>query len=588
MFLALLIAADAPEGATPEPILSRVFPPGAVVGGVETWVVRGRNLARVESLVVEGGGVASRVVERAEGLLRVVVTPKPGTPPGYRRVRLEGPDGVSNPRLIRIDQVRQVVEVEPNDRPENAARLATETACAGVLENRDVDCFRFTARPGQVLTVEVEARRLGSPIDPVLSILTDSGRALAQALPSPNLDGDCRLAFSVPGAGDYLVRLHDRLYQGSDRSIYRLRITAQPFATGLFPLGGTPGATVRVAASGGTLPEALEQSVALGNEPGSVLAIPPFEGGVLAPGRLIVGDTGARERNEPNSEPNMPAVMTLGEVMNGRLDAPGEVDRYRLSVRGGEAVRLWVEAARAGSTLDGVLTVRDEAGKLLGESDDRASPFASRRVALGLPPHDSDPALTLIPERAGTWSIELTDRFDRGGPGFSYRLQVGAVSPRLAIEVVASADEPAGDSGRFGRLAPSALNLRPGAWASIPFSVAAEGRTGPITVRVEGLPEGVRADPVVVPISRPARAGQVAMAVEGAIVVRADASARRGSGEARLVASARPAEGPALRQAGESRLVFAAVPGLPASRPVVVRGGGIPISVVEADRNVGR
>ncbi len=586
--LALSLGADAPPLARSEPVLSRVFPPAASVGNTVTWTIEGRNLAQVESLLIGRGGATGRILERSDELLRAEVTTEAGSRQGFRLVQLQGPTGVSNPRLVRIDQVRQVIEVEPNDSPEEATALATESVCAGVLDTRDLDFFRFTAKAGQVLTIEVEARRLGSPVEPVLSLSTAEGRALAQAVSSREIDGDCRLVFAVPRAGDYLVKLHDRLYQGSKRSTYRLRITEQPFATGLFPLGGSSGASVRVSASGGSLRAPLEQTMLLREDQGSLVEIPPFDGGVLAPGHLFVSGPGTRERSalKPATGPGLD--LALGDVINGRIERPGEVEHFRLPVKAGTPVRIRVEAALMGSALDGVLTVRDEAGAVIAESDDRPSPFASRRVALGLPAHDSDPALTLTPERDGVWSIALTDRFDGGGPGFAYRLYAERPLPRVALAVFAFAGEPSDDDPRFRRLARSAFNLAPGAQASLPFSVAVDGRAGPITVRAEGLPEGVRAEPVVVRASRPLGTGTREQAVEGAIILRADASAPRGLGTPRLVASASPSEGPELRQVADVWLVFEAVPGEPASRPVVRRGAGIPVSVVAEERKTGR
>ena len=52
--------------------------------------------------------------------------------------------------------------------------------------------------------------------------------------------------------------------------------------------------------------------------------------------------------------------------------------------------------------------------------------------------------------------------------------------------------------GQFG-----VFNLKPGATTPINFLVAPEGRPGPVEVRVEGLPEGVTAEPVSVRLPGP-------------------------------------------------------------------------------------
>ena len=77
----------------------------------------------------------------------------------------------------------EFVEREPNDTASTAQELPIPAGVSGRIqpsevETQDVDHFRFTARRGVPLTLEVFARRLGSPLDSVIEILDDRGELL--------------------------------------------------------------------------------------------------------------------------------------------------------------------------------------------------------------------------------------------------------------------------------------------------------------------------------------------------------------------------------------------------------------------------
>src|SRR5437016_3266836 len=55
--IAILLAGLAADSSEPAPRLTSLVPPGVAVGGRETWTIRGRNLAGVDRIDVEGEGV---------------------------------------------------------------------------------------------------------------------------------------------------------------------------------------------------------------------------------------------------------------------------------------------------------------------------------------------------------------------------------------------------------------------------------------------------------------------------------------------------------------------------------------------------
>jgi hypothetical protein len=542
-----------PSGPDDAPILSGIIPRGLTAECTAEWMVKGRNLGPVEQFLVTGAGV--EVVEkatRADGSIALKVRADAGAQTGFREVRADGPRGVSNPLLVRVDHLPQMVESEPNDNPAQADRVAIPAAVAGVLRPGDLDHFRVRGRAGRRFTVEVEARRLGTPISPVVTILSPSGRALAQGRASRGIEGDCRMSYIFPDDEDTIIRVRDNLYGGGDAAAYRLRIDDAPFATGLYPLGGPAGGTISVVASGGTLDAPRTRTVLLPNRPGEVVEVGPFDGPggpVLAPARLVVGLGPEVDEAEGGASP---ARLPLGTTANGRIGRPGEVDRYRVPVRAGDTFRIKVRAAALGSWLDSVVTLRDPRGEVLGENDD----------------HGTSPDSVLDHEARsdGVLTVEIADRFGSGGPEYGYRLSVGPVQPDVAVALRLD-----------GRVRTTgALNLHPGSTVPIRFQMEREGRTSPIRLRALGLPRGVTAVPVTVPPSGPP---------SGTLLLRVAPDAGPAAGSLRVVATVRQQEdGNILERAAVAILTIGPDPVPMPDRQVVRFVTDLPVRVVVPSR----
>jgi hypothetical protein len=277
-----------------EPFLANITPPAVSPGKTAEWTVTGRNLKKVERLLISGAGVEMVSLKaESETNARVVVRADDKAEPGYREVRAVGPHGLSNLALVRIDRLEQVKESEPNDDPARANPVTVGSAVVGVLKPQDLDHYRIEGKAGRRLTMEVEAQRLGTPIVPVLTIMTPSGAALAQARESRGTDHDCRLTYTFPADGTYILQVRDNIFAGGDAATYRLRLEEGAYATALFPLGGPKGQSTRVVASGGNLSHPLVKTITLPDTPGALIELGSFDGPggpVLAPGMLFVGD----------------------------------------------------------------------------------------------------------------------------------------------------------------------------------------------------------------------------------------------------------------------------------------------------------
>ncbi len=89
----------------------------------------------------------------------------------------------------------------------------------------DVDCFKFAAKKGQVWEIECYARRIGSPMDPVVTIYKDDKHKTLIAGNDDARGQDSYLRWQVPDDGNYYIRITDHLGQGGDTYVYRVEMT---------------------------------------------------------------------------------------------------------------------------------------------------------------------------------------------------------------------------------------------------------------------------------------------------------------------------------------------------------------------------
>jgi hypothetical protein len=98
-------------------------------------------------------------------------------PAGAVPVRVTTSAGVSNEISFEVTEAPQATEAEPNDDPKSGTRVALGTDLSGVIGRpNDVDVFTFRLdQPTRVLA-EAFAARVGSPLDPLLTIHDGPGQ----------------------------------------------------------------------------------------------------------------------------------------------------------------------------------------------------------------------------------------------------------------------------------------------------------------------------------------------------------------------------------------------------------------------------
>ena len=297
------------------------------------------------------------------------------------------------------------------------------------------------------------------------------------------------------------------------------------------------------------------------------------------------------------------ASMRIGQTMNGRIGRRGEVDRYEMWVAKGTKFRIRVVAEPMGSWLDSVLTVRDRDGNALAENDDSSlnPDMQGRRGVnfLGVSTESSDSLLDFEAPADGPIAIEVADRYGEGGPEYGYRLSVGTSRPDFAVHVLIGNPNANGQvynaaNNRAVMLAPGLFgvyNLAPGVKVPVNFLVVPQGRPGPVTVRAEGLPEGVTAQPVKVDVLGPGTKGGNPNLVNAPakaenLVLDVAGYASPGMGTFRVVASAEPEPGKSITRIASATIGLEAVPSAVPARPITHRVDRFPIRIVGEDRRL--
>ncbi|MDB5387455.1 MAG: putative pre-peptidase [Planctomycetaceae bacterium] len=139
------------------------------------------------------------------------------------RLLISGPQ-FGNPISANLVAFPVLVELEPNAIAQPQV-VPVPIGISGVISaSDDIDAFRFSAKKGQSLQIKVLARKLGSPIDPVVTLTDLTGKQL-QRLDDQGENRDPDLTWNPPADGDYLLRVSDLHDRGGPRFFYYLSIS---------------------------------------------------------------------------------------------------------------------------------------------------------------------------------------------------------------------------------------------------------------------------------------------------------------------------------------------------------------------------
>jgi hypothetical protein len=221
------------------PHLELAWPPAVVPGKATKLTLLGRNLP--DGLAIPDAEVNGRPLER----LRWAFTPPASAGLGFTdhvasqvlngRAFQCRPDKVADaldPVTLVSSDDPVTLEQEPNDRPAAAQALTLPAVVCGRFDRPgDVDWYRFTAKAGEVIAVDMLCERIGRPGDPVVILRNENGKdvatlddfgtnndALTQASSDP------AGTFNIPANGTYHLLVQERFHRGGPRYTYVLRV----------------------------------------------------------------------------------------------------------------------------------------------------------------------------------------------------------------------------------------------------------------------------------------------------------------------------------------------------------------------------
>lgn len=477
--LAFLLGASLwslPAVAQP-PTLSHLSPSAVAAGQSTDVTCYGANLAgastawlglpgaQIElSPGIEGNGMQSdRVVYRVTVPAEAAV--------GIYGLRVATGQGVSNLRLLLVDDVPTVDDGGTNKSHDTAQPLSLPVAVDGACEPESYDFYRFTAVTGQRVSVEVFARRLGSALDPVIRLLDASGRELAYSDDELAIGVDCRLAYTFESSGEYVLEIRDIRYQGGGAHRYRLRVGDFPLVNSVFPTAGGRGTSPLLVAVGddvgGTSPWQVKVPLvtSLGRLP---LGVKYASGQGSALASLVVSGGMEQVELEPNDEPAAAGPFVIPGAMSGRFEAVRDRDYFRIQGAAGERYVFRGRTRSLGSPSDLYLRLLNNQGGVLAEAEDSGTDEGVLDVTF---PAD------------GEYYLMVEDVSRRGGPGHVYRVEGERYRPGFSLAIEAEKyDAPRG--GVFVAKVTAARRDYNG-----PISLALEGLEG-CTLANNVIPEG--------------------------------------------------------------------------------------------------
>jgi hypothetical protein len=469
------------------PAITNISPRSLAVGGTTVLTIDGTELSGrprvllpipIESQEVKGGGTANRV--------QIEVKLPPSIAAGIRPLRIAAESGISAQTPISVDELTAV--------PFTSALSSLPAAMYGELTGGTVLRTSFRGGKGERFVAEIESRRLGSALTPILRLLNERGVQIAWADEEAALAGDARLETTLPGDGDYTIELHDAYYRGGAPGMFRLKVGDFRYADLTLPLAvqrGTIGSLELVRSNLSRMISFDAKGQSLGPQFG------PFAGqspSLATTPRLLVSDHAEIVEPAGTDGPHAAPAGPVG--ISGRLSREGEEDRYKMPVTSGAALRFDVLAERAGSPVDAVLSIRNEQGQQLAAGDDR--------------PGTTDPGLDFtVPGGVSTLVVAIRDLHRRGGRDFIYRLSVKPAShPDFALA-----------------MPQDTVHIPRGGRVAVRVQATRQGHAGAILLEDVGLPPGVEMFPREIPAradagivvfeAKPSASGQALSQLQG-------------------------------------------------------------------------
>ncbi len=375
----------------------------------------------IEKNGTEGGKITFRLTVPAE------------TPIGVGGVRLASSQGVSSLALLMIDDLPTLAQNPRNRKFETAQAITIPTAVDGTCEGTSFDYYRFSAKKGQRVSIEVFAQRLGTQLDAVVRLLDSEQRELAYSDDELGTQSDSRLSWVFQKDGDYTIQLRDINYGGGAAHRYRLRVGDFPLVTVPYPMGARLGEERSLEVAGPLVEGAEVPAIKTDADDRDTAKRVPvrFPGGASSSYvTVLTSDLTDTLEVEPNNEREKATPAAVPGALNGRFTTSKDRDFFRFEAKKGQRLSFRGITRRMGSPSDLFFRLYNAKGAMLAEIEDSGSDEGRFEHTFA---------------EDGAHVLMVEDLLRRHGPEHAYRVEVREHAPRFSLRVEAEKfDAPKG------------------------------------------------------------------------------------------------------------------------------------------------
>jgi Bacterial pre-peptidase C-terminal domain len=216
------------------------------------------------------------------------------------------------------------------------------------------------------------------------------------------------------------VMIKDSTNSGPGECHYLMSIGSFARPLSVFPLGGKVGEELKVKLLGDPSGP-IEKVIKLPDSPTERFEVfTDQDQPAPTPNLIRVSDFDSIDEIEPNNDiahaTAAPPILPM--AFNGIISEKSDIDFFKFTAKKGQAYDLNVYARQLRSPLDSVLAIYDAKGNKIQENDDDGQPDSHLRWNA---PSD------------GEFYFSVRDQLNRGGPLFTYRVEIKPASPRLLV-----------------------------------------------------------------------------------------------------------------------------------------------------------
>ncbi|MEW4455299.1 hypothetical protein AB1L30_21700 [Bremerella sp. JC817] len=456
--LGLALIACLPVSLLAAPRIDTVSLRGITIGETTRLTITGKQLGPEPQVHFDFPTTAIRVLpESTADRLEMEVDLPADTLAGHGHLRVASASGISAPVTLGIDRL-------PNG-PFQETITSLPIAMTGNLAGAQLLTSTFQGKVGQRVVIEVEAQRIGSKLQPLVSIVDQRDTQLGYSSREVTAQGDARLVVDLPADGPYTIKLHDAQFRGAAPGYFRLKVGSFGFADLAFPLAIFKAEDANAVAAIGGLSDdpTITSSLAMPLPAETLMATLPveFSGNFSGP-RPSVLRSDVPEYHEVADRDPAASIGPAPLGISGILREPKERDAFLIDVTPGTKYRAEVFAQRLNSPVDAVLEIRKPDDGMLATSDDQNN--------------TPDPATMFdVPAGVNQVKIVVHDVSYSGGDANVYRV---LVTPANHADFTLTTSQPN-------------LNVPAGGHAVLEVIAQRRGYGGPIELSFPNLPSGI-------------------------------------------------------------------------------------------------